>query len=144
MSLEMYLNKRTYVGCGRNELKITAIKGRVDVARIKYVVEVVAYWRKANAIHQWFVDNVQNAEDDCKLYAVSSGQLKTLLELCEQVLKAPDKAPILLPTQEGFLFGSTEYDNRYFQNVDYTVEVLKSELSEDADESQEYEYQSSW
>ena len=25
-----------------------------------------AYWRKANAIHKWFVDNVQDGEDNCQ------------------------------------------------------------------------------
>lgn len=124
----MYLNKKTYVGSSRNKLK----------------VEDIAYWRKANAIHQWFVNNVQNAEDDCKPYRASTKQLKKLLELCKQVLKEPDKAPELLPTQDGFLFGSTEYDARYFQSLDYTVDVLEAELKEHDDQSQEYEYQSSW
>ena len=27
--------------------------------------EEVGYWRKANAIHGWFVRNVQNGKDDC-------------------------------------------------------------------------------
>jgi hypothetical protein len=26
-----------------------------------------AYWRKANAVHQWFVHTVQEGEDDCRL-----------------------------------------------------------------------------
>ena len=25
----------------------------------------IASWRKANAIHKWFVDNVQDGVDDC-------------------------------------------------------------------------------
>lgn len=144
MSLDMYLNKKTYVGSSRDKLKITGVKSRIDIARVVYIVEDIAYWRKANAIHQWFVNNVQNAEDDCKPYEVSTEQLKELLELCKQVLKEPDKAPELLPTQAGFLFGSTEYDSGYFQSLGYTVDVLGAELKESDDQPQEYEYQSSW
>ena len=144
MSLDMYLNKKTYVGSTRNKLKINGLKSQIDITRVKYIVEDIAYWRKANAIHQWFVNNVQNAEDDCKPYNVSNEQLKKLLELCVQVLKEPDRAPEILPTQEGFLFGSTDYDARYFQSLNYTVDVLGTELKEYEGQSQEYEYQSSW
>ena len=47
----------------------------------------VGYWRKANHIHKWFVDNVQNGIDDCKRYFVEREELKELLEICKQVLK---------------------------------------------------------
>lgn len=144
MSLDMYLNKKTYVGSSRNKLKITGVKSRIDIARVEYIVEDIAYWRKANAIHRWFVNNVQEAKDDCKPYNVSIDQLKKLLELCKQVQKEPDKAPELLPTQDGFLFGSTEYDARYFQSIGYTVDVIWAELKDYDDQSQEYDYQSSW
>jgi len=33
--------------------------------------EEVGYWRKANHIHKWFVDNVQNGVDECLTYQVS-------------------------------------------------------------------------
>ena len=29
------------------------------------IIEQVGYWRKANQIHNWFVENVQDGEDDC-------------------------------------------------------------------------------
>ncbi len=144
MSLDMYLNKKIYVGSSRNKLKITGVKSRIDIARVTYIVEDIAYWRKANAIHWWFVQNVQKGEDDCHPHEVSIEQLSTLLQVCKQVQKEPDRAPKLLPTQEGFLFGSTEYDSSYFQSLAYTVSVLGEELKEDEDQPQVYEYQSSW
>jgi len=140
----MYLEKKTYVGSNRDKLKITGVKSRIDIARVVYIVEDIAYWRKANAIHQWFVNNVQKSEDDCKPYHVCTEQLRKLFELCKQVQKEPDMAPELLPTQEGFLFGSTDYDARYFQSIAYTIDVLWAEFKEHDDQSQEYEYQSSW
>lgn len=45
------------------------------------------YWRKANAIHKWFVDNVQDGKDDCKTYYVDREQLRELRELCKKVLQ---------------------------------------------------------
>lgn len=144
MSLDMYLSKNTYVGSSNNQLKITGIKSQIQIHRVKHITEQIAVWRKANAIHQWFVNNVQDGEDDNKPYFVSTEKLKELLKLCEQVLIDPDRASELLPTQEGFLFGGTEYDNRYFQSLDYTVETLKNELDKGDDQLQEYEYQSDW
>ena len=42
----------------------------------------VAYWRKANQIHNWFVTNVQRGEDDCGEYYVSREKLSQLLRDC--------------------------------------------------------------
>ena len=47
----------------------------------------VGYWRKANHIHNWFVNNVQNGEDDCNSYIVTKEQLINLLDVCKKVLE---------------------------------------------------------
>ena len=41
----------------------------------------VAYWRKANAIHGWFVDNIQDGVDDQNEYYVSKEKLEELKKL---------------------------------------------------------------
>lgn len=47
----------------------------------------VAYWRKANQIHAWFVDRVQDGEDDCKYHdEVTKDVLVDLLDTCKTVL----------------------------------------------------------
>ena len=46
----------------------------------------VAYWRKANQIHNWFVKNIQDGNDDCGYYEVSRQQLQELLSVCRDVL----------------------------------------------------------
>ena len=51
----------------------------------KGITECIAYWRKANQIHNWFVNNIQNGEDDCGIYEVTKGELKVLLETCKLV-----------------------------------------------------------
>lgn len=49
--------------------------------------EQVGYWRKANAIHNWFVDHVQDGEDDCNYHQeVTKGVLEDLLDTCEKVI----------------------------------------------------------
>lgn len=35
------------------------------------IAEDVGYWRKANAIHAWFVKNVQGGVDNCQSHEVS-------------------------------------------------------------------------
>ena len=47
--------------------------------------EEVGYWRKANQIHNWFVENVQDGVDDCSSYIVSKEQIEELLDVCVQV-----------------------------------------------------------
>ena len=51
---------------------------------------VAIYWRKANHIHKWFVDNVQYGEDDCHLYEVEVSKLMELSETCGKVLEASE------------------------------------------------------
>ena len=88
MGLDMYLTKRKYIWSDeRAKLKVTGLTKKVDGKKVKEIVFEAGYWRKANAIHQWFVNNVQNGEDDCKEYYVSVEQLQELLQLCRQVLK---------------------------------------------------------
>ena len=52
----------------------------------KSISKKVGYWRKANAIHNWFVENVQDGIDNCGEYVVTKEQLETLLDICETVL----------------------------------------------------------
>lgn len=51
------------------------------------IIEQVGYWRKANHIHDWFVKNVQDGEDDCRYHnEVTKEALEELLDVCETVL----------------------------------------------------------
>lgn len=52
-----------------------------------YIGFEVGYWRKANQIHNWFVSNCQDGEDDCTTHCVYREQLEELKELCEKVIK---------------------------------------------------------
>lgn len=51
------------------------------------------YWRKANAIHRFFVDTVQDGYDDCREYDVDKEVIEDLRERCELVLQLLDTCP---------------------------------------------------
>jgi hypothetical protein len=97
-------------------------------------------WRKANAIHGWFVRRCQGGEDNCKEYYVSREQLQELVELCHEALDNPDHE-VLEPTA-GFFFGSYEKDEWYYQDLKDTIEGIEKAL--ELPQSFEFYYQSSW
>ena len=56
------------------------------------------YWRKANQIHNWFVQNCQNGVDDCGRYVITVNDLMKLKELCEKILTMTEVKQELRPT----------------------------------------------
>ncbi len=105
--------------------------------------EEVGYWRKANHIHNWFVQNVQDGVDDCDPHEVTKEKIDELLSLCKKVMKSKKLAFTFLPTQGGFFFGSTDYDDYYFDDIKRTIKILKSLKNFDYD-NYVLCYQSSW
>jgi hypothetical protein len=158
MGLDMYLHRKTYVqnwpfNKPEQHVDITITKGGepypgIEIDKIKYIVEEVGYWRKANQIHQWFVDNCQNGVDDCGEYYVTVNQLEQLVDICKKVLADPSKADKLLPTQGGFFFGSTDYNEWYIQDLQNTIDQLTPLIEAPTDENGlpffDYYYHSSW
>ena len=94
----------------------------------------VGYWRKANHIHNWFMQNCaerddwDNPIDDCRPIKIAIGALEKLLDTCKKVLADHSLAETLLPTQSGFFFGSTEYDEYYFGDIEKTIEIIEPVL----------------
>lgn len=152
MGLDMYLSKKTYVKnwdhmAPEERCTVTVSGPRAGVIkpeRVSYIVEEVAYWRKANAIHKWFVDNVQAGVDDCEPHRVEVEDLQELRDLCLKVLHGEAKAEDVLPPQAGFFFGDTFIDEYYMEDLRETVKVLDEILSEENSGYCEFEYQSSW
>lgn len=100
-----------------------------------------AYWRKANAIHGWFVDNVQKGVDDCGYYELTREHLETLRIACEQARKTKNGGP--LQPRGGFFFGSTEIDDWYWADLKRTIEQIDELLAMDWD-ARRFFYHSSW
>ena len=126
-----------------NEIVNTARMADVAVDIYGVHVEVTcAYWRKANQIHKWFVDNVQGGNDNCGEYYVSNEKLNQLRETCRQALFAKD--PSLLPPQAGFFFGSYDIDEWYWQDIKDTIKKIDRVLALPDMSKLSFYYTSSW
>jgi len=149
MGLDMYLSAEKYQYGSLNEepTDLTkAVNGFIDTKgyQVKSFKIWACDWRKANQIHEWFVQNVQGGEDDCAPYNVDTGQLSELVDLCKRVLANRELAEELLPTQAGFFFGGTDYDEHYFQDLEDTIKKLEHFATDPSWASWDFTYQSSW
>jgi hypothetical protein len=152
MGLDMYLSAKRYlyrdgdesISDGINELlgipsdKSKRFHGASFVAK-EISIEAMG-WRKANAIHGWFVRRCQGGKDECQESYVSREQLQELVELCQEALDKPDHE-VLEPTA-GFFFGSYEKDEWYYQDLKNTIEGIERAL--ELPKSFEFYYQASW
>ena len=150
MGLDMYLNKKIYVGPNYRMSKDLNFETKIllngvnyskfNPEKVTYVTEEVAYWRKFYALHDWFVKNVQNGEDDCEQYAVYLEDF-VKLQLCLSLvldaqntclagrLSEEERDVICLdnfPPTEGFFSGSREIDDSYWEDVVSTKRIVES------------------
>ena len=159
MGLDMYLHAEFYISNYVYDKVETAKYGKIMSAlglsstgrysSIDVSVQV-AYWRKANAIHNWFVKNVQDGKDNCERYYVERKQLEELLGTCKELQthrftpQAEEKAQELLPPVSGFFFGSTGIDEGYWEDIESTVQQVSYILEHPRLENSSIYYQSSW
>lgn len=132
----------------------------------------VLYWRKANMIHNWirtncfeFIEDVKyevtrdqlvTLRETCvevvaKSNLVSAkviagqrlvdGGWQDILEDGEVIIN-PQVAIDLLPTTDGFFFGSTEYDEWYIRDLLNTIQGIDRVLAQT--EATWFEYYASW
>jgi hypothetical protein len=158
MGLDMYLSAEKYVG-GWNHSKDEE-KARfnqiLETVEMKDVVTMespgihvrvnVAYWRKANAIHAWFVRELANGVDECQPICVSREKLQELVDLCKRAISHykdgdVEAAGRLLAPQAGFFFGDTEVNDYWLEDLEHTVEVCEPLLKV---EGVDFQYQASW
>lgn len=189
MGLDMYLNAKLYIPAydhnTEKEKKLyKEIADKCDIIKHAYrndtrsveVSFIVAYWRKANHIHKWFVKNVQDEIDECQDSYISREQLQELVDTCKKILNTietvkgdvhtgtvyyPDGtvqnltkkgrlvaqkniAEKFLPTQEGFFFGSTDYDEYYLQDLQSTIDMIEPLLNDKNLDKFDFYYRSSW
>ena len=113
----------------------------LDMYLSRVTRETKVYWRKANAIHAYIVSNYAEG-DDCTPVELGRDSIKELRNRCLDVLSDRGLAQELLPTQSGFFFGSTEYDEDYFEELEHAEKKLTEVLR---DGTWDYlEYQASW
>ena len=180
MGLDMYLHARKYVHKPWSEDEqsqydeiVGKVQGMLCSSPIPFTDGFTAeftvmYWRKANAIHNWIVENHADGVDECQEIYVGIDGLKDLRDVCGEVLEmfpegygedSPELSEELtekiaekLPPTSGFFFGSTEIDYWYYLDVFETHETLikliewdQSEVPESRKYSDwEYTYRASW
>ena len=150
MGLDMYLETEQYIPDYTDEgnALINTIKANslnhLGEFRPKTVSYELAYWRKANAVHNWFVKNVQDGKDECQSSYVSLEKLQELRDTCARVLENNALAQELFPSAAGFFFGSTEYDDWYFSDLLHTVEKLDKILKTPSADKLWISYRASW
>jgi hypothetical protein len=156
MGLDMYLTAKKYLWSDSDK-EISQKMGEIvgissDPERrfagsslmVKEISVDAMYWRKANAIHGWFVDNCQGGRDECQETYIPREKLVELRDLCKAVLDNPDSTGDTdLEPIGGFFFGSTEKDEWYLQDLKNTVEGITNALSLPEDQYEFY-YQASW
>lgn len=156
MGLDMYLTAERYLwsteeAISKEVANLLGLELDGERMRVQSVTAEAMYWRKANAIHRWFVENVQGDEDNCERHYVDREQLLKLRNICENLCRekevvsevANGTAEDVLPTADGFFFGSTEYDEWYWNDIENTVKGLDLAL-ETFGEGWSFYYQSSW
>jgi hypothetical protein len=153
VGLDMYFYGKRYLwgfdtsGDQDTISKIGQLFPEIGNAKIQQVEAEFMYWRKANQIHKWMVDNLQEGKDECQETYVEADSLIPLQAICAQVLADPARAPELLPAQSGFFFGGTDYDEWYFRDVQQTLDWLNTFLLRETQEALkgwEFYYRSSW
>lgn len=135
--------------------------------------EEVAYWRKANMLHGWFVRNCQSIREDIEIkvtYQDLVNLLKDINEVLENtvletgqvhmgttftdkgieekyeeglIVKDSSVAEELLPTTQGFFFGSYDYDEYYVMDLKDAKEKLEKVINE-SNEDDEFLYYASY
>ena len=182
MGLDMYLEAEKYVSGWSHSrdpvfdamVKMTGVTP--DESAPSFTVRAtVGYWRKANAIHAWFVKYVQGGKDECQRSRVKPEQLQELRAACQQVIDSvetvdgpisegsshtagsttyhyrrgavvaqPGIAARVLPTQGGFFFGKTDYDEDYLADLRDTIRIIDNTTTNPAIKDCDFSYRASW
>ena len=148
MGLDMYLTAERYIWSSEKPISdevanLLGLQLDGERMRVNSVEAEAMYWRKANAIHKWFVENVQGGEDNCQRFYVEREQLTELRDLCAKLCTQREMAEETLPTADGFFFGSTEYDEWYWNDIEGTVQGLDKALQA-FDDKWQFHYRASW
>ena len=102
MGLDSSLYKETHLwnfGDDKYSVKVSKNNNpvKIDEKKVVGIVEELQYWRKQNAIHNYFVQECGDGVDECQRIPVNTDQLLNLLDRCKQILADKDN---IVVTQE--------------------------------------------
>lgn len=107
-------------------------------------VEMDALWngRKENHIQQFMEGEVGDVQN-CAYLFLEREDIERLVDRLKRVDADHSLAGAVLPTQDGFFFGSTDYDEWYFSDVKEELKFF-TEILEEWDDEQAYAYWAWW
>ena len=85
--------------------------------------EYDAYFRKVNFLFKYYEDRGK-MYDQCYAFT-DADDIDDIIDRCKRILEHHDLAYSLLPTQSGFFFGSTDYDNWYYDDIKDCLKQMK-------------------
>lgn len=155
MGLDMYLYASKYESKSQWRNNKEEVKGfypselqdlQTDIFERNFVSKEtqyqIGYWRKFNALHNYIVKNFADGVDKCQQIYLSTKDLEQILNNLKNTKNNKPKAKELLPTQDGFFFGSTQYDEWYWNDVEYSIRLFEEVLK--LPEGITIYYQASW
>ena len=107
----------------------------------------IGYFRKFNALHSYIVKTFADGIDNCQdiiLYKEDVEQIKKVLDDILNAHQRVEKAKEILPTQSGFFFGGTDYDEFYFEDVKVAADLMQNLLDNFDFEKYQLIYEASW
>lgn len=111
----------------------------LDIYITKKKCSEIGYFRKVNFLVKFFKKKGFDVPNQIPL-VIKREDAEELLSKCEEVLKDHSKGPELLPTMSGFFFGSTDYDDYYYDDVEAVRDYVKDKLLPEFDTLKEGEY----
>lgn len=88
-------------------------------------LEDVGYFRKVNFLHLWVEENLNNGEStNCEFIEIPKAKLDELIDSLRKVRNDNSLAAELLPSCSRLFFGSINYDDWYFKNIDEALETF--------------------
>jgi len=131
MGLDMYLIEKKHIG----KAKVKIIKNdyewynneNKEYENVSSINREVGYWRKANQIHKWFVDNCQDGVDNCMEHYVEQEKLKELLNICKKIKESCPLVDGRVKNGETLKSGKWEpiyEDGKVMQNVELAEDLL--------------------
>ena len=110
----------------------------LDIYLTKKKCSEIGYFRKVNFLVNFFKKKGFDVPNQIPL-AIKREDAEELLSKGEEGLKDYSKGPELLPTMSGFFFGSTDYDNYYYDDVKAVRNYVKDKLLPEFDTLEEGE-----
>ena len=104
-------------------LDFPELEKQIDDEVKSYYLQYDAYFRKVNFLFAYYTNKGKMVDE---YYAFTDKEdIDDIISRCERVLADHSLANELLPTQSGFFFGGTDYDEMYFEDVADCLKQMK-------------------